>query len=351
MKPGFSTAEKVTNVSGRGVGMDVVRSNIEKIGGTLEFRSAWTKGSTFTIKIPLTLAIVSALIVETTGQRFAIPQIAVREVVRATGNTAARIESLSGAPVLRLRDHLLPLLNLSSVLQLSGENAAARQVVVCRSGTQNFGVVVDHIADAEEIVVKPMSNLTKGSGVFSGNTVLGDGTVILILDVNTLSQRLTLDTSKTHDVAQDISAQASKAENILLFRGGGEGVKAVALTSVHRIEHFAMDSVEWVQGQPVVQYRQNMLPLMAIDGLAGIRSQGNQHVLVFTNDHGSVGLAIDSLEDIVSAELRIASPSRRPGIAGSQIVAGRAVDYVDPAFFLASIATSLPEATVLGEAA
>ncbi|MCA0201556.1 MAG: chemotaxis protein CheA [Proteobacteria bacterium] len=357
MRAGFSTAEKITNVSGRGVGMDVVRSNIEKIGGTVEFVSTEGQGSTFTIKIPLTLAIVSALIVESAGQRFAVPQIAVREVVRANTTTGPKIEELAGAPVLRLRNRLLPLVRLRSVLALDDANAGAN-VIVCRSGNQIFGVVVDRIADAEEIVVKPLNEMTKGAGFYSGNTILGDGAVVLILDVNALAGCLHAEAQATGEEDVVTGAGGGSVQNILLFRTKGDGVKAVPLSEVHRIENFSMDQVEWVQGQPVIQYRDRMLPLRSYDGVSGIRREGHQPVLVFIRGDEWVGLAIEKIEDIKADEVRIERPSAHPGLRGSQIVGGKAVDYIEPAYFVAPVGakpahetSSFQPTLVYGEAA
>ncbi len=346
MRAGFSTAEKITNVSGRGVGMDVVRSNIEKIGGTVAFVSTEGQGSTFTIKIPLTLAIVSALIVESAGQRFAVPQIAVREVVRANTTTGPKIEELAGAPVLRLRNRLLPLVRLRSALALNDVNAGAN-VIVCRSGNQIFGVVVDRIADAEEIVVKPLNEMTKGAGFYSGNTILGDGAVVLILDVNALAGCLHADAQTASEEDAVTGASGGSIQNILLFRTKSDGVKAVPLSEVHRIENFAMDQVEWVQGQPVIQYRDRMLTLRSLDGGAGIRREGHQPVLVFITGDQWVGLAIEKIEDIKADEVRIERPSANPALRGSQIVGGKAVDYIEPAYFV----TPTNETIIDGKAA
>src|SRR5712692_2481946 len=193
-KAGFSTANQVTSVSGRGVGMDVVRTNIEKIGGTIELKSQEGKGSSFIIKIPLTLAIVSALIVECAGEKFAIPQISVVELVRAAANSENRIEQLNRTPVLRLRNRLLPLVSLQSLLKLrSGEENGPETrrasggetfIVVAQVGTYSFGIIVDRVFDTEEIVVKPVAPILRDIAMFSGNTILGDGSVIMILDPN-----------------------------------------------------------------------------------------------------------------------------------------------------------------------
>src|SRR5690348_9707482 len=177
-RPGFSTAEKITNVSGRGVGMDVVRTNIERIGGAIELKSVEGKGSTFTIKIPLTLAIVSALIVECAGERFAVPQINVVELVRAGGKSDNAIETIHGTPVLRLREKLLPLVALRRLLKLDSEGDGEPKeafIIVTAVGNQHFGMIVDRVFDTEEIVVKPVAPILRDIPLYSGNTILGDG--------------------------------------------------------------------------------------------------------------------------------------------------------------------------------
>jgi len=187
-KAGFSTAEKVTSVSGRGVGMDVVRTNIEKIGGTIEMKSVWGKGSTFTIKIPLTLAIVSALVVESARERFAIPQISVLELVRTSSRSDTKIEMINASPVLRLRDRLLPLVSLRGLFKAEDiyitNSTDDFYIVVTQVGTYTFGIIVDRVFDTEEIVVKPVAPILREIPFYSGNTILGDGSVIMILDPN-----------------------------------------------------------------------------------------------------------------------------------------------------------------------
>jgi len=345
MRAGFSTAEKVTKVSGRGVGMDVVRSNIEKIGGTIEFKSVFGQGSTFTIKIPLTLAIISSLIVESGNERFALPQIAVNEVVRISERSEHRIEALNGAPVLRLRNRLLPLVNLSDLLGLQGEtkpwnpgrNTYEGYVVICRNGSQVMGVIIDSISDAEEIVVKPLSSILGSTKYFSGNTILGDGRVILILDLNGLASSLSQEAVQAQAADKQAEEVVSSGESILLFRTMQEGLKAVSLSHVQRIESLDMATTETVQGEVVVQYRDRLLPLLSFDGTKGIRRQGRQQILVFGEAENAVGLAIDTIVDIAHDELRIQKPARMEGLSGSGIVSGRAVDIVDPSHFLRQI--------------
>ena len=360
MRAGFSTAEKVTKVSGRGVGMDVVRSNIERIGGTIEFFSVFGKGSTFTIKIPLTLAIVSSLIVVAGQERFALPQIAVNEVVRVSERSEHRIESLKGSPLLRLRERLLPLVNLRQILALDddetcwqpGRNNFSGYVVVCRNGSHVMGVIVDSISDAEEIVVKPLSPILGATRYFSGNTILGDGRVILILDVNGLASSLSQDAVQAQAAEVPAELPDATAQNILLFRTMQEGLKAVPLSQVQRIENIDMATTEVTQGEVVVQYRDRLLPILSFDGLEGVRRTGNQQVLVFGQGAGAVGLAIDSIVDIARDALVTQKPSRQSGLIGSAVIAGRAADIIDPEFFLRQSA-ALASGTVpqLGAAA
>ena len=184
---GMSTADTVTNISGRGVGMDVVQSNIDQIGGTIEVKSVPGQGTVFTIKIPLTLAIVSALIVEAAGERFAMPQVAVMELVRVRPDSEHRIERIKDTPVLRLRNKLLPLIFLRKFLRLGDPTAQETEqgfVVVTQIGAESFGIVVDRVFHTEEIVVKPLASKLRHIPAFSGNTILGDGAVIMILDPN-----------------------------------------------------------------------------------------------------------------------------------------------------------------------
>ena len=338
MKPGFSTAEKVTNVSGRGVGMDVVRSNIEKIGGTVQFTSVYGQGSTFTIKIPLTLAIVSALIVQSGGERFAVPQLAVQEVVRVAPGGEHKIERLKDMAVLRLRNRLLPAVSLNALLGLGTDVQDKGYVVVCRSGNQNFGIIVDSIADNEEIVVKPLSQLTKGQAFYSGNTILGDGTVILILDPNGLAGTIGETARQAATETAAATGDMRKVESILVFRAGPGALRAIRLSQVRRIENFSAGVIETIQGAPVVQYSGRLMPLTGYSGAGEsggeAKSADRRQVLVLGNDDTAVGLMIDGIIDIVEDELKIATPSRTLGVKGSAIVAGKAVDVVDDTYFL-----------------
>ncbi|AWB08234.1 hybrid sensor histidine kinase/response regulator (plasmid) [Azospirillum humicireducens] len=342
MKPGFSTAAKVTNVSGRGVGMDVVKTNIEKIGGTIEIKSAQGKGSTFVIKIPLTLAIVSALIVECAGERFAIPQISVVELVRAASDSEHTIERLKGTPVLRLRNRLLPLVSLQQLLRLDDNEDAKKPadetfIVVTQVGTYTFGIMVDRVFDTEEIVVKPVAPILRHIEMFSGNTILGDGSVIMILDPNGIA-------SATGEMAMGEAAgkettavQTQRQEDkmaLLLFRAGEGAPKAVPLSLVARLEDVDLASVELSNGLPVVQYRGKLMPLVPIDPNFMLGREGRQPVLVFADGDRSMGLIVDEIVDIVEEKLNVQLAAERPGLMGSAIIAGKATEVIDAGFFL-----------------
>ena len=268
--PGFTTAAKVTSISGRGVGMDVVRSNIEQIGGTVDLKSVSGAGTTFTIKIPLTLAIVSALIVEAGGERFAIPQLAVLELVRAGNNGEHRIEHIKDAPVLRLRNKLLPLVRLKEVFRLGACDNENGFVVVTQVGSQVFGVVVDGVFHTEEIVIKPMSSKLRHIPVFSGTTILGDGSVIMIIDPNGVAQALGRAAAAAAR-AENSELQSREEESdedtvsLLVFRAGSQQPKAVPLSLVTRLEEIDCRKIEISDGRHLVQYRDQLMPLLRID--------------------------------------------------------------------------------------
>jgi len=341
-KAGFSTAAKVTSVSGRGVGMDVVRTNIEKIGGTIEMKSKMGRGSTFVIKIPLTLAIVSALIVESSGERFAIPQISVVELVRASANSEHRIERVHGTPVLRLRNRLLPLVNLERLLQLDTDKEASTSadafIVVTQVGAYTFGIMVDRVFDTEEIVVKPVAPILRHLSLFSGNTILGDGSVIMILDPNGIATATGEMTAMSDaPVAEQGATQSARGDDkvtLLVFRAGKGGPKAVPLSLVARLEEIDLASVEYSNSKPMVQYREKLMPLIPIDPSIVIGTEGNAPVLVFTDGDHSMGLLVEEIVDIVEDKLKVELTSDNPGFMGSAIIAGRATDLIDAGFFL-----------------
>src|SRR6266851_3615235 len=338
-KAGFSTANQVTSVSGRGVGMDVVRTNIEKIGGTIELKSQEGKGSSFIIKIPLTLAIVSALIVECAGERFAIPQIGVVELVRAAANSENRIEQVNNTPVLRLRNRLLPLVSLQALLKLGTPRKDSPEtfIVVAQVGTYSFGIIVDRVFDTEEIVVKPVAPILRDISMFSGNTILGDGSVIMILDPNGIaaaSGDITVEESTVREQTVARASHGRERTSLLLFRAGGEGPKAVPLALIARLEEVELDRVEQSNDKPVVQYRGKLMPLVTIDPSYTIAKTGRKPVLVFADREHTMGLVVDEILDIVEDELAVELVTERAGYIGSAVIAGKATDVIDAGYYL-----------------
>ncbi len=338
--PGFSTAAAVTSVSGRGVGMDVVRTNIDQIGGTIDVKSVPGEGSSFTIKIPLTLAIVSALIVEAAGDRFAIPQLSVVELVRARSNSEHRIERIKDTPVLRLRNKLLPLMHLKKLLKIDDgaeidpENGF---IVVTQVGSQTFGIVVDGVFHTEEIVVKPMSTKLRHIGMFSGNTILGDGAVIMIIDPNGIAQSLGTAAASHSEIADENASMRAHSDaqrtSLLVFRAGSSQPKAVPLALVTRLEEIAIEKIEFSNGRHMVQYREQLMPLVEIEGVS-IRENGVQPILVFADDGRAMGLVVDEIIDIVEEQLSIEVASTRDGVLGSAVVKGQATEVIDVGHFL-----------------
>ena len=346
---GFSTAAEVTSVSGRGVGMDVVRNNIELIGGTVDLRSTTGKGSSFIIKIPLTLAIVSTLIVEAGGDRFAIPQLSVVELVRVQTNSEHRIERIKDTPVLRLRNKLLPLVHLSQLLGIyEGEdvdkaiNEDNGFIVVMQVGSQTFGVVVDGVFHTEEIVVKPMSTMLRNLNMFSGNTILGDGSVIMIIDPNGIAGAMASHASSSvaeseEEEQDDLQRRAMTGQNsisLLLFRAGAPEPKAVPLSLVTRLEEFEVSKIERSNGRDLVQYRGALMPLVYVNDGDAHKTEGTQPMLVFSDAGRSMGLVVAEIVDIVEDRMNIEVGSERPGILGSAVVKERATEIIDLGYYL-----------------
>lgn len=342
-RAGFSTAAAVTSVSGRGVGMDVVRNNIEKIGGIIEFQSTEGVGSRFIIKIPLTLAIVSALIVESADERFALPQSSVIELVRISRNARKGLESIDGRPVYRLRDRLLPLVSLREILGLPDDDAEGMgvtgaegtYVVVSQVGAFVFGIIVDKVFDTEEIVVKPVSRTMRHIACFSGTTILGDGRVIMILDPGGLASVISA-APHAEAMAQVVhtSRGVQSAVSMLVFEAKSGGPKAVPLSLVARLEEADLAMTERAGARTVLQYRGGLMPLIDIDGNPP-EPNGKRPILVFVDGSRMLGLVVDRVLDIVETtlDLQLAGGSRA-GILGSAIVSGVTTDIIDTVYYL-----------------
>jgi two-component system, chemotaxis family, sensor kinase CheA len=345
--PGFSTAEKITNVSGRGVGMDVVRTNLEKIGGTADLHSVAGKGTTVRIKIPLTLAIIPALVTRCEGERFAIPQISLTELVRL--ESAKNIEQAHGAPVYRLRGHLLPLVYLRDVLypRPTGKTRVRDEtesinIAVLQAGSRRFGLVVDEILDTEEIVVKPLGKQLKGISAYAGATIMGDGSVALILDVAGVGRQAGIFAESREPASSEETSASGESKNdsdgrqsLLLAEAGGR--IAIPLRAVARLEEFASTVIEHAGGQEVMQYRGQIIPLIRLSGigrlsLGGDEMQGAIQVVIYSEGRKTVGLIVDRIVDIVSVEtasMPVDSWQARPGVSGTCVVEQRVTDLLD----------------------
>lgn len=337
--PGFSTAAAVTNVSGRGVGMDVVKTNIEAIGGTIEIESVIGRGTTCRLRIPLTLAIVPALTVECAGDRYAIPQVSLLELVSLDAERAAlAVEHVNGAPVHRLRGSLLPLVHLADVLGLASDRPDDSYgpvlFAVVQADTKRFGLVIDRVLSTEEIVVKPLANRLKSLGSYSGATILGDGRVALILDIQAIARRALVEESadwRETETNLPVTPPSEASRLLITGIGGGRQV-AFPLASVTRLEHLPAASVERVGSREVVQYRDSILPLLRLDRHLGTvtEREGDDLVVVIYSALGrSIAVVVDEIIDIVEDETQLTSDVDDHGLVGSAVVRDRIVELLD----------------------
>ncbi|WP_435747906.1 chemotaxis protein CheW [Nocardioides sp. SYSU DS0663] len=335
--PGFSTAAAVTNVSGRGVGMDVVKTNIEAMGGTIEVESVLGRGTTCRLRIPLTLAIVPALTVECAGDRYAIPQVSLLELVALDADRAAsEVESVNGADVYRLRGALLPLVRLADVLGVESDRSDGHVLIaVLQAEGKRFGLVIDRVLSTEEIVVKPLTSRIKELGTYSGATILGDGRVALILDVQALARRVlsteALERATGQSVGETVAAATDHLRMLVVGIGSGRRV-AIPLSSVTRLESIASSTVEQVGSREVVQYRGAILPLLRLDrhlGAYGSEDREELTVVVYSAGDRSVAIVVESIIDIVEEEADVRSDIDDHGLLGSALVRDRIVELLD----------------------
>ncbi|MEE9148145.1 MAG: chemotaxis protein CheW, partial [Candidatus Tectomicrobia bacterium] len=366
--PGFSTAETVTNVSGRGVGMDVVKSNIERINGTIDVQSQVGKWTAIKIKSPLTLAIIPALMVRCARDRYAIPQVSLVELVRLEGEAAyTKIEIIHGAPVYRLRGNLLPLVYLRRELMVdegpsNGDGDAddhTVNIVVLQADERQFGLVVDSVHDTEEIVVKPLSKQLKDLAVYAGATIMGDGQVALILDVlglaqrahvlseRRVAQRAHVLSERREAIQMDALTQAQgplhEVQTLLLFASAAGERMALPLSRVTRLEKFSRTDVEHAGHREVVQYWGQIMPLLhisqvlAMGGPWALPGNGDRaaaekdtlEVVVLTNQERSVGLVVDTILDIVEDRFAVQDLRSREGVIGTAVVQGHVTELLD----------------------
>lgn len=375
---GFSTAEKVTQFSGRGVGMDVVRTSIERIGGTVELDSLEGQGTTIRMKIPLTLAIIPAIICTGGGERYAIPQSALVELVRLDAEQGDRlVEHVRGAPVYRLRGKLLPIVYLSEVLggqvndgahqEASGDD---RTIVVLQADEHQFGLIVDGVRDSEEIVVKPLQRKLKGIPAFAGATIMGDGRIALILDVAGIAKLGGLAATATSAKGESrelleplVGTPLNEAQSTLVFVPAGGGQMAVPLSQVARLEEIPRLALERVSGGLVTQYRGDILPLMDVSeelrrmspGEATVKTTKTQRAQVLSDeivpfifyDDGEqkAGLIVERILDVTQESGGTASPSTRRGVLRTVVLRNRVTEFLDlPAIVRSGLAAFHAEA-------
>ncbi len=349
MAPGFSTAASVTTISGRGVGMDVVASNVQAVHGAFEIQSRLGHGTTFRLTIPLTLAIVPALVVGCRSQTFAIPQASVLELVRLKADDMeSEMDIIQGARVLRLREHLLPLVDLDDLLGLTGpDDRASITVVVAQSGDQPYGIVVDHVTKAEEIVVKAVSPEVQEAGFYAGATVMGDGSPALILDLASISRKcirgsgLELDRRAMSDRSTEKETMAVLVSQVGSIRVG------VRSSDVERLEKIDGGSVEFSGTKALVQYRDRLLPLVFLNTLvdpthpaAGTSFDGRSLRVIITSERRekSVGLVVDRVHDVLQAvvdDIDTETSERGRFVEGSVVLDGLVTELLDVSALLA----------------
>ena len=327
-KPGFSTAETISNISGRGVGMDVVRSNLDKLGGSIEMKSTKGQGSTFVMKIPLTLSIISVLIIKVRHHLFAVPQLAITEILSLKQKNISSIEYVQDKPLLRWRNQLLPLVFLSHMLKIDHENDLVNHhVIVLQIGAQYFGLLVDSIHDSQEIVVKPLSRKLSHLNTFSGSTILGTGDVVLILDPNNFPLQLDHSNATTGDAASKAHyAHHQKNTLILLFRIE-DTIKAVPLALVGRIDELSSKDIQRMNDQFLFLYRDQLIPIMGMKTALG--EDDLIPVLIFSDRGYKVALKIDEILDIVEDTTEIQLESNQSDSLGTAVIKGKATSIID----------------------
>ena len=349
--PGFSTAVEVTNVSGRGVGMDVVKTHIERIGGAVELLSEPGRGTTVRVRIPLTLAIIPGLVVTAGGERFVIPQINLHELIRVEGDDAKLVEHIHSTPVFRRRNTLLPVADLSEVLGLHSERPRDEvSIVVLQADEHRFGLIVDQIGDSQEIVVKPMGRQLKGLACYAGATIMGDGRIALILDVVGLGLRSGViapsgQAGRKTSAAEPSAATQGRTSSLLLCRAGSFERLAIPLSQVSRLEQIPAASVERAAGRVAVQYRQRILPLLGVAELLGVSATEAEtlHVAVCRSGDAEFGLVVDEISDIIDETIGNPYPSEHPGLLGSAVIGGRVTDFLDIEAFPRWASVSSPD--------
>jgi two-component system chemotaxis sensor kinase CheA len=339
--PGFSTAEQVSSVSGRGVGMDVVRTNIEKIGGIVELESVAKQYMKIRLRIPLTLAIVPAMIVSCGKASYAIPQVKLQELLRVDLDEGGKIEKLQGQYIYRLRDQLLPLVFFEELLSGKKElNRRVFNIVVLASASHSYGLVVDKINDTADIVVKPLPNFLKKVDMFSGATIMGDGSVALIVDPQGISDRMLKNHKDSHPAKSDQQNRSAPMPATIteyLLVKIAQSTYAIPLVLVHRLEEFQTSTFDHSLEEVLVKYRDGLLPVLEVDKLLDLPSDKKledmpvRPVVVVSKNNRSYGLSVDHILDITQTDQEIVGHIRaRDGLLGTVIApTGEVLTVID----------------------
>ena len=365
--PGFSTAQKISNVSGRGVGMDVVKTNIEKMGGSVELSSILHKGTTITIRIPLTLTIISCLLVEVADQRFAVPQSSILELVLISPHSQHQMEYINNSPFLRLREKLLPLVFAKDIFQLSSSSESHPTnfyVLACKIGGMIFGIVVERVFDTQEIVVKPLPSKIDNK-LFSGSTILGDGSVVMIIDPTNIHQHYMKNYTELEQkptVNEKIKNSTSNKTLLLIFRVGGER-KAIPLALVNRIDEVYLPDIQTIDQQLMIRYRSSLLPIVYFDdyveNLVNVTPPSTEYgidendgpsdlddrseskdtlpILIFSDRGRSVGIVIEEIISIVEDELNVSVRMSQQQGLGTSIINKEPTTIIDCGPYLKKI--------------
>jgi len=340
--PGFSTAKAVTSVSGRGVGMDVVRTNIEKMGGSVSLESEHGKGTCFTIRIPLTLAILPVLIIGSGEERYALPQINLQEVLQIRDMENSGLEHVSGSILFRYREDLIPVVDLGEICghPPKGEDSdpARKFVVICKFATITFGVICDRIFGTEEIIAKPVARILKGIRYFSGNAILGDGSAIFILDPNALASKVRANHVESEPESQQVPVSPTNAPRtfqMIIFECVDGNRKALPITLVERVEEVVSAQLEKIDGKIVVQHEGKLMPVLEMDD-AAMDNEQTHSVIVFHDNGNYLGMRIAKICDIAELEIDSDIEDLSPGCLGATVSDGRVIEILDVAHMMSS---------------
>ena len=332
--PGFSTRQEVSHLSGRGVGLDVVKTHVDSLGGSIDIETTRGQGSTIRMHLPLTLAIVQALTIRCSGLRFAVPQTQVVELVRVKADA---LEHVHDALVLRLRGALVPLVDLAQLLERPSARAEEVVVVIVEAARHRFGVIVDGVGDVEEIVVKPLASQLRALAVYSGTAVMSDGRVALILDAHGIAQKAHVLTPDIESIASPKRAPVTEAKRYLVALNRDGGQIALPLDQVERLEDLATSSIEVVGNREVVQYRGSILPLIRLRDVLEERrkvpretTQAADTLAAIVCHSGSrrIGIVVDRILDVMDDQ-GVVGPSTRRGVAGTVVAFGKVAELID----------------------